>query len=95
MENVYKFEAERLEKMEEIWRFCKTTRLRENKVLLEEAMSYGDLENNAEYEWAKAEMENLQKKLAEMEHILSHAVIVEADGTERPYDFPGKKEAKV
>ena len=49
------------------------------EVLIAEAMSYGDLENNAEYEAAKLEQEKIHGRIAEIEKILSCAVIVETE----------------
>lgn len=94
MEQVYKFEAEKLKLYEEIRRFDINTRRREMEILLEEAMSYGDLENNAEYAAVLAEKEKLEKRIAEITHILSHAIVVEPDGTEHPYDFSDGEKKK-
>ena len=94
MEQVYKIEAEKLKLYEEIRRFDINTRRREMEILLEEAMSYGDLENNAEYAAVLAEKEKLEKRIAEITHILSHAVAVEPDGTEHPYDFSDGEKKK-
>ena len=57
--------------------YLKTTREREVAAMLEEARSYGDLSENSEYDAAKNEQAKLYGRIAEIEDILSHAVIIE------------------
>ena len=44
-----------------------------------EARGFGDLSENSEYDEAKNEQGKLYSRIAEMEEVLSHAVIIEED----------------
>ena len=44
---------------------------------IKEALSFGDLSENSEYDAAKNEQAKLYGRIAEIENILSHAVIIE------------------
>lgn len=57
--------------------YLRTTRNREVEAMIAEAMEYGDLPHNAEYEAAKGEQRKLYGRIAEIEEILSNAVIAE------------------
>ena len=57
--------------------YLKTTREREVAAMIAEARSYGDLSENSEYEAAKDEQGRLYARIAEIEDILNHAVIIE------------------
>ena len=57
--------------------YLKTTREREIAAMIAEARSYGDLSENSEYDAAKNEQAKLYGRIAEIEDILSHAVIIE------------------
>ena len=55
----------------------KTTGEREVAAMIAEARSYGDLSENSEYDAAKDEQGKLYARIAEIEDILNHAVIIE------------------
>ena len=57
--------------------YLKTTREREVAAMIAEARSYGDLSENSEYDAAKDEQGRLYARIAEIEDILAHAVIIE------------------
>ena len=57
--------------------YLKTTREREVAAMIAEARSYGDLSENSEYDAAKDEQGRLYARIAEIEDILNHAVIIE------------------
>ena len=57
--------------------YLKTTREREVAAMIAEARSYGDLSENSEYDAAKDEQGKLYARIAEIEDILNHAVIIE------------------
>ena len=63
--------------MEKELNYLKTTREREIAAMIAEARSYGDLSENSEYDAAKNEQAKLYGRIAEIEDILSHAVIIE------------------
>lgn len=55
----------------------KTVRADEVAELIKEARGYGDLSENSEYDEAKNEQGKLYSRIAELEEILMHAVIVD------------------
>ena len=73
----YKITSLRLADMEKELNYLKTTREREIAAMIAEARSYGDLSENSEYDAAKNEQAKLYGRIAEIEDILSHAVIIE------------------
>ena len=67
----------RLEELKKELNYLKTTREREIAAMIAEARSYGDLSENSEYDAAKNEQAKLYGRIAEIEDILSRAVIIE------------------
>ena len=68
---------QRMQDLEKELNYLKTTREREIAAMIAEARSYGDLSENSEYDAAKNEQAKLYGRIAEIEDILSHAVIIE------------------
>ena len=79
MAKEYKLTRLRLAELEKELNYLKTTREREIAAMIAEARSYGDLSENSEYDAAKNEQAKLYGRIAEIEDILSHAVIIEDD----------------
>ena len=77
MAKEYKITSLRLTDLEKELNYLKTTREREVAAMIAEARSYGDLSENSEYDAAKNEQAKLYGRIAEIEDILSHAVIIE------------------
>ena len=77
MAKEYKITALRLSELEKELNYLKTTREREIAAMIAEARSYGDLSENSEYDAAKNEQAKLYGRIAEIEDVLSHAVIIE------------------
>ena len=77
MAKEFKITALRLSELEKELNYLKTTREREIAAMIAEARSYGDLSENSEYDAAKNEQAKLYGRIAEIEDILSHAVIIE------------------
>ena len=77
MAKEYKITSLRLSELENELNYLKTTREREIAAMIAEARSYGDLSENSEYDAAKNEQAKLYGRIAEIEDILSHAVIIE------------------
>ena len=77
MAKEYKITSLRLADLEKELNYLKTTREREVAAMIAEARSYGDLSENTEYDAAKNEQAKLYGRIAEIEDILSHAVIIE------------------
>ena len=57
--------------------YSKTTRADEVAELIKEARGFGDISENSEYDEAKNEQGKLYSRIAELEDILLHAVIVD------------------
>ena len=57
--------------------YNKTTRADEIAELIKEARGFGDLSENSEYDEAKNEQGKLYSRIAELEEILQHVVIVD------------------
>ena len=77
MAKEFKMTSLRLADLEKELNYLKTTREREIAAMIAEARSYGDLSENSEYDAAKNEQAKLYGRIAEIEDILSHAVIIE------------------
>ena len=77
MAKEFKITSLRLQELEKELNYLKTTREREIAAMIAEARSYGDLSENSEYDAAKNEQAKLYGRIAEIEDILSHAVIIE------------------
>ena len=77
MAKEFKITSLRLSELEKELNYLKTTREREIAAMIAEARSYGDLSENSEYDAAKNEQAKLYGRIAEIEDILNHAVIIE------------------
>ena len=77
MAKEFKITSLRLADLGKELNYLKTTREREIAAMIAEARSYGDLSENSEYDAAKNEQAKLYGRIAEIEDILSHAVIIE------------------
>lgn len=67
----------RYDELKEELDYSKTTRADEVAELIKEARGFGDLSENSEYDEAKNEQGKLYSRIAELEDILLHAVIVD------------------
>ena len=77
MAKEFKITSLRLADLEKELNYLKTTREREVAAMIAEARSYGDLSENSEYDAAKNEQAKLYGRIAEIEDILAHAVIIQ------------------
>ena len=82
MAKEYKLSRERLQELQEELNYLKTTREQEVAELLKVARSFGDLSENSEYDEAKNEQSKLYGRIAEVENILAHAVIIDESDLE-------------
>jgi len=85
MEKEYRMSAESAEKLQEELNYLKTTRSDEVAEQIKIARGFGDLSENSEYDEAKNEQGKLYSRIAELEEILQHVVIV--DGSSAPSDI--------
>ena len=77
MEKEYKMSAARAQELQEELNYLKTTRSDEVAEQIKIARGFGDLSENSEYDEAKNEQGKLYSRIAELEDILLHAVIVD------------------
>ena len=73
----FKMSQERYDELKKELDYNKTTRADEIAELIKEARGFGDLSENSEYDEAKNEQGKLYSRIAELEDILLHAVIVD------------------
>ena len=84
-----KLTQESLDSYKEELEYLKTTRADEVAEQLKEARSFGDLSENAEYDEAKNEQGKLYSRIAELEEIIKHAVVVTGDSYAADEVSPG------
>ena len=73
----FKMSQARYDELKKELDYSKTTRADEIAELIKEARGFGDLYENSEYDEAKNEQGKLYSRIAELEEILLHAVIVD------------------
>ena len=105
MEKEYKMSQARKDELEQELNYLKTTRSDEVAEQIKIARGFGDLSENSEYDEAKNEQGKLYSRIAELEVILQHVVIVDesaasdtitvqgADGQEASYKIVGSQES--
>ena len=77
MEREYRMSAARAQELQEELNYLKTTRSDEVAEQIKIARGFGDLSENSEYDEAKNEQGKLYSRIAELEVILQHVVIVD------------------
>ena len=78
MAKEYKLTPERYEELQKELTYLKTDRGKEVTEMIKVARGYGDLSENSEYDDAKNEQAKLYARIAEVEDILSNAVVINA-----------------
>ena len=73
----FRMSQDRFDELKKELEYSKTTRADEIAELIKEARGFGDLSENSEYDEAKNEQGKLYSRIAELEDILLHAVIVD------------------
>ena len=76
MKKEYKMSEARHQELKDELNYLKTVREKEVAELIKEARGFGDLSENSEYDEAKNEQGKLYSRIAEIEDILLHAVIL-------------------
>lgn len=77
MDKEYKMSEVRAKELQEELNYLKTTRSDEVAEQIKVARGFGDLSENSEYDEAKNEQGKLYSRIAELEEILQHVVIVD------------------
>ena len=75
-ENKYQMGRERYDELVEELEHLKTVRTKEVSEQIKEARSFGDLSENSEYDEAKTEQGKVYSKIAELEDLIEHAIII-------------------
>lgn len=89
MEKEYKMSAARAQELQEELNYLKTTRSDEVAEQIKVARGFGDLSENSEYDEAKNEQGKLYSRIAELEEIIKHAVVVTGDSYAADEVSPG------
>ena len=77
MEKEYRMSAAKAEELQQELNNLKTTRSDEVAEQIKIARGFGDLSENSEYDEAKNEQGKLYSRIAELEEVLQHVVIVD------------------
>lgn len=77
MAKEYKLSSERLKELEDELNYLKTTREAEVIEEIKVARSFGDLSENSEYDEARDQQAKLYARIAEVEDVLAHAVVID------------------
>ena len=77
MEKEYRMSAAKAEELQKELTYLKTTRSDEVAEQIKIARGFGDLSENSEYDEAKNEQGKLYSRIAELEEVLQHVVIVD------------------
>lgn len=77
MEKEYRMSQARFNELSEELNYLKTTRSDEVAEQIKVARGFGDLSENSEYDEAKNEQGKLYSRIAELEEVLQHVVIVD------------------
>lgn len=82
MSNEYRMSQARLDELQTELNFLKTTRSDEVAEQIKIARGFGDLSENSEYDEAKNEQGKLYSRIAELEEVLQHAVVVDENAAD-------------
>ncbi len=85
MAKEFKISSQRLKELQDELQYLKTTREQEVIEEIKVARSFGDLSENSEYDEARDQQAKLYARIAEVEDILAHAVIIDDSEDETGY----------
>ena len=89
MAKEFKLTRLRLAELEQELHYLKTTREKEVAEHLKEARSFGDLSENSEYDEAKNEQAQLYGRIAEIENIMAHVVLIDDEESDDSFGKVG------
>ncbi len=75
--NMIKYTKDGYQAMVDELAYLKGVKLEEVKVSIAEARSFGDLSENSEYDEAKNEQAKVVSRIAELESLIEHAIIID------------------
>ena len=87
--------AEGYKKMQDELEYLKTTRRQEVADRLKEAISYGDLSENSEYQEAKEEQAFLEGKISELAKEIQNAIVETTSGSKNSIHLGSKITLKI
>ena len=90
MEKEFRMSQSRFDELNEELNYLKTTRSDEVAEQIKVARGFGDLSENSEYDEAKNEQGKLYSRIAELENVLQHAVIVDEANAQLEAFLSGK-----
>lgn len=79
MKKTYKLTKDRYDAYRQELEYLKTVRDKEVAEQIKEALSFGDLSENSEYDEAKNEQQKLYTRIAELQNILSQVEIIQEE----------------
>ena len=91
MKQEYRMTQESLDKLKEEQEYLSTVRMREITAQIKEALSFGDLSENSEYDEAMNEQAKLEAKIARLENDIRNANILDEDNLNAGVVHPGSK----
>jgi len=74
--------VEGLQKLEEELEYLKTKKRKEVAEKIKEARGFGDLSENAEYDEAKNEQNQVESRIIDLENMLKNAAVIDQDEVE-------------
>ncbi len=74
--------------------YLKTEKRKEVTQVLKEARALGDLSENSEYDQAREDQANLEKRIVEIEYALEHAVVIDKAETNGKVSIGSEVELK-
>ena len=80
--------------LEQELHYLKTTKRNEVTQTLKEARALGDLSENSEYDQAREDQANLEKRIVEIEYALEHAVVIDKAETNGKVSIGSEVELK-
>ena len=89
MKQEFKLTQENLDKLKDELEYLKTVRMQEVAEQIKEARSFGDLSENAEYDEAKNEQGKVASRIAELDAIITNAVVISEDMYAKDEVSPG------
>ena len=83
--------SEGLQKLQDELEHLKTVRRKENTEAIKRALSFGDLSENSEYDEAKNEQAEIERRISEIETMLNNAKVIDEDNIDTDVVSIGSK----
>ena len=73
-----------LQKLEDELEYLKTVKRKEVSAKIKEALGFGDLSENAEYDEAKNEQAQVEARIVQLENMLKNATVIDGEKITKP-----------